>query len=47
MELHEGMVAVVRGIQDSALCVTVLDGARQYTLMPNAGELYTEVLFII
>lgn len=43
MDLPEGMVAVVRGMQDAALCVTVLEGNRQYTLMPNAGE----ILFII
>ncbi|KAL4712176.1 hypothetical protein ACJJTC_011037 [Scirpophaga incertulas] len=35
MEGGEGMVAVVRGMRDSALTVTLLDGSTQYTLVPN------------
>nr|XP_049699822.1 uncharacterized protein LOC110369613 isoform X2 [Helicoverpa armigera] len=31
----EGMVAVVRGLRDAGLAVTVMDGSRQYTLVPN------------
>ncbi|CAH0404270.1 unnamed protein product [Chilo suppressalis] len=31
------MIAVVRGLRDSGLTVTLLDGAKQYTLMPNDG----------
>ncbi|XP_028160382.1 uncharacterized protein LOC114352841 [Ostrinia furnacalis] len=38
MEGGEGMVAVVRGLRDSGLAVTLLDGSRQYTLMPNAAK---------
>ncbi|CAK1549060.1 unnamed protein product [Leptosia nina] len=36
MERGEGMVAVVRGLKDSGLAVTLLDGTRQYTLQPNS-----------
>ncbi|KAJ0170132.1 hypothetical protein K1T71_014060 [Dendrolimus kikuchii] len=35
MEGGDGMVAVVRGIRDAGLAVTLLDGTRQYTLLPN------------
>ncbi|KAL0859317.1 hypothetical protein ABMA27_011119 [Loxostege sticticalis] len=38
MEGGEGMVAVVRGLRDSGLAVTLLDGTRQYTLVPNAVQ---------
>lgn len=32
------MVAVVRGLKDSGLAVTVVDGERRYTLIPNRGK---------
>ncbi|XP_059058821.1 uncharacterized protein LOC131852195 [Achroia grisella] len=35
MEGGGGMVAVVRGLKDAGLAVTLLDGGRQYTLVPN------------
>ncbi|XP_045782679.1 uncharacterized protein LOC123879152 isoform X4 [Maniola jurtina] len=36
MEGGEGMVAVVRGLKDAGLAVTLLDSGRQYTLLPDA-----------
>ncbi|XP_021204043.1 uncharacterized protein LOC101736358 [Bombyx mori] len=33
----DGMVAVVRGVGDAGLSVTLHDGQRQYTLMPSAA----------
>ncbi|XP_045508396.1 uncharacterized protein LOC123704145 [Colias croceus] len=35
MECGEGMIAVVRGLKDSALAVTLLDGGKHYTLQPD------------
>ncbi|XP_072937651.1 uncharacterized protein [Epargyreus clarus] len=37
MEKNGGMVAVVQGLQDSGLTVTLMDGGNQYTLMPGAA----------
>ncbi|XP_069364160.1 uncharacterized protein [Maniola hyperantus] len=36
MEGGEGMVAVVRGLKDAGLAVTLLDSGRQYSLLPDA-----------
>lgn len=33
----EGMVAVVRGLRDAGLAVTLMDAGRQYTLVPDMG----------
>ncbi|XP_045538623.1 uncharacterized protein LOC106709510 [Papilio machaon] len=33
----KGMMAVVRGLPDSGLMVTLMDGGKQYTLMPKTG----------
>ncbi|XP_030026211.1 uncharacterized protein LOC115444538 isoform X2 [Manduca sexta] len=38
MEGGDGMVAVVRELRDTGLAVTVLDGCRRYTLMPNSAS---------
>ncbi|KOB78728.1 Uncharacterized protein OBRU01_01809 [Operophtera brumata] len=43
MELADGMVAVVRGLPEAGLCVTLLDGTRQYTLIPNADGMVAVV----
>ncbi|CAG9573856.1 unnamed protein product [Danaus chrysippus] len=34
----EGMVAVVRGLRDAGLAVTLMDAGRQYTLVPDMGS---------
>lgn len=31
------MVAVVRGLRDAGLAVTLMDAGRQYTLVPDMG----------
>ncbi|XP_030026180.1 uncharacterized protein LOC115444521 isoform X1 [Manduca sexta] len=36
MEGGDGMVAVVRELRDAGLAVTLLEGSRRYTLMPNS-----------